>query len=225
MALEVEQKFRTLSPTVFDQIRARGQVAGHPLEDPDRTTIRNTYLDTTDGVLLAHGRQLRLKEKRRAYSIMYKDQVEGNRVRREVEARITPAEARQVLGGDVTHIRSKAARAARRFVPAQRVRPILRVENAREAWHIRSDTSHIRVCLDVLGYDCLCDERTHISPVHELELELLCGDISFLGDVAQGLAREHAVVPSPESKYERGAALFGLFGSPVVVREACEFVH
>ena len=50
--IEIEAKFQAKSPQVLNQIRLQKQVGGYTLSDPQSNPQRNTYLDTTTGLLI-----------------------------------------------------------------------------------------------------------------------------------------------------------------------------
>ena len=213
MHLEVEEKFPVRSAAIFGEIRAVGEVAGHALRDLEQNRIRHAYLDTDSGTLHGLGMSLRFREKGGGQFVTYKRHIDRTHVRGEIEEAITVEEARRLLAGATTHVHSQAVREAEKYLGDQRLRPVVRVENAREAWYFGADGNEVKICFDRLRFHNLLDPDAPVREGCELEVELQTGESSFLEQAARALMRDYGLISSPRSKYERGVALFGLFGT------------
>ena len=207
--LEVESKFQMTSPQVFDWIRSQKQVAGYELSDQEMIPQRDTYLDTAAGTLFHHGASLRLRKKKGTDFVTFKTQIEGVEVRAELEMPLTALQVQDLLLGNLTKIRGEAVRAAMTYLKGEGVYPVLHVENPREAWYVRRDAEIVKICFDAVRYTNV--DGSQCVEEYELELELKQGKERFLQEIAQGLSQRYGLIPTLQSKYERGVALLNVF--------------
>lgn len=216
--IEVEAKFQAKSPQVLDQIRLRKQVAGYTLSDQRSTPQRDTYLDTTTGQLTRNGAALRLRKKmpipgvieEKTQLVTFKAQTEDIYTYTELEMPITDQQAQALLSGNLEKVRVEAVEAAVRHLKGEKVFPILHVENLRETWCLDADAGCVEVCLDEVRY---ADKgRTQSVQEYGVELELTAGEPKFLQQIANALSQQYDLIPTFQSKYERGLRLLNVFG-------------
>ena len=216
--IEVEAKFQATSPQVLDQIRLRKQVAGYTLSDQQCTPQQDTYLDTTTGLLTRNGAALRLRKKTLAAGgveeviqlVTFKAQTEDIYTYTELEMSITDQQVQALLSGNLEKIHLEAVEAAVRYLNGASVVPVLHVENIRETWHLNSGAGHVEVCLDEVGYVNM--DRTQSAQEYGVELELKTGEPEFLQQIADTLPQQYDLIPTFQSKYERGITLLNIFG-------------
>ena len=216
--IEVEAKFQAESPQVFDQIRSQKQVAGYTLSDPENTPQRDTYLDTTAGLLTRNGAALRIRKKaptagaigERIQLVTFKAQTEDIYTYTELEMPITDQQARALLSGNLEKVRVEAVEAAVKYLKGEKVAPILHVENCRETWCLDAEAGCIEVCLDDVQYANM--DKTQSVQEYGVELELKTGESEFLQQIAGALSQQYDLVPTFQSKYERGVTLLNVFG-------------
>ena len=215
--IEVEAKFQATSPQILDQIRLRKQVAGYTLSDHKNTPQQDTYLDTMTGTLIRNGAALRLRKKTLASGVIkeetqlvtFKAQTEEIYTYTELEMPITDQQVQLLLNGNLEKIHVEAVEAAVRHLKGEKVFPVLHVENSRETWHLNSDAGCVEVCLDEVRYADI--DRTHSVQEYGVELELKDGKPVFLQQIADVLSQQYDLIPTFQSKYERGVALLNVF--------------
>ena len=216
--IEVEAKFQAKSPQVFDQIRLQKQVAGYTLSDQRNTPQRDIYLDTMTGLLTRNGAALRIRKKipasgaieERTQLVTFKAQTEDIYTYTELEMPITDQQAQALLSGNLEKVRVEAVVAAVKYLKGEKVLPILHVENCRETWHLNADAGCIEVCLDEVWY--ANRDRTQSVQEYGVELELKTGEPEFLEQIADALSQQYDLIPTFQSKYERGLRLLNVFG-------------
>ena len=216
--IEVEAKFQAKSPQVLDQIRARKQVAGYTLSDWRSTPQQDTYLDTRDGLLTRNSAALRIRQKIRAPGttakgetvVTFKAQTEDIYTYTELEMTVTDQEVRVLLSGNLEKVRVEAVEAAVRYLNKETVLPVLHVENLRETWCLNAEAGCIEVCLDQVRY--ADKDRTQSIQEYGVELELKAGEPAFLQQIANALSQQYDLVPTFQSKYERGIIHLNVFG-------------
>ena len=216
--IEVEAKFQAELPQVLDQIRARKQVAGYTLSDRRNTPQQDIYLDTTTGLLTRNGAALRLRKqmsvsgatKAKTQLVTFKAQTEQIYTYTELEMPITSQQAQALLSGNLETVHVEAVEAAAKHLKGEKVSPILHVENLRETWCLNADAGCIEVCLDEVRY--INKERTQSVQEYGVELELKAGEPGFLRQIADALSEQYNLIPTFQSKYERGLRLLNLCG-------------
>ena len=216
--IEVEAKFQTKSPQVLDQIRSQKQVAGYALSDQRSTPHRDTYLDTTTGLLTRNGAALRIRKKipasrvteERTQLVTFKAQTEDMYTYTELEMPITEQEVQILLSGNLEKVRVEAVEAAVKHLSGEVVLPVLHVENLRETWYLNAEVDCIEVCLDEVQY--ANTDRTQSVQEYGVELELKTGEPAFLQQIADVLPQQYDLIPTFQSKYERGIIHLNLFG-------------
>ena len=219
--IEVEAKFQAKSPQVLDQIRLQKQVGDYTLSDPKNTPQQDTYLDTTAGLLTQNGASLRLREKTSTTGVIkettqlvtFKAQTEEIYTYTELEMPITDQQAQALLSGNLEQVQVEAVEAAVRYLNGESVVPVLYVENARETWDLNADAGRVEVCLDEVRYTN--KDRTQSVQEYGVELELKTGEPVFLQQIADALSQQYDLVPTFQSKYERGVTLLNVFGVKV----------
>ena len=219
--IEVEAKFQARSPQVFDQIRSQKQVADYTLSDPRNTPQRDIYIDTTTGLLTRNGAALRIRKKipasrvieERTQLVTFKAQTEDIYTYTELEIPITDQQAQALLNGNLEKVHVEAVEAAVKYLKGEKVFPILCVENCRETWYLNADAGCIEVCLDEVRYTNM--DGTQSVQEYGVELELKTGEPEFLGQIASALSQQYDLVPTFQSKYERGLRLLNVFGAKV----------
>ena len=216
--IEVEAKFQAKSSQVFDQIRLQKQMGGYALSDRRNTPQQDTYLDTTTGLLTRNGTALRIREKtltagvieERTQLVTFKAQTEDIYTYTELEMPITDQQGQAILSGNLEKVHVEAVEAAVRYLKGEKVFPILHVENCRETWCLNADAGCIEVCLDEVRY--ANRDRTQSVQEYGVELELKTGEPEFLQQTADALPQQYDLIPTFQSKYERGITLLNVFG-------------
>ena len=216
--IEVEAKFQAKSPQVFDQIRLQKQVAGHNLSDQQTTPQQDTYLDTVTGLLTRNGAALRIRQKmlttevteEKTQLVTFKAQTEDIYTYTELEMPITDQQEQALLSGNLEEVGVEAVEAAVKYLKGEKVFPILYVENCRETWYLKADGGCIEVCLDEVRY--ANRDRTQSVQEYGVELELKTGEPEFLEEIADVLSQQYDLIPTFQSKYERGVRLLNVFG-------------
>ena len=215
--IEIEAKFQAKSPQVFDQIRLRKQVAGYTLSDQRNTPQQDTYLDTTTGLLTRNGAALRIRQKtltagvteERTQLVTFKARTEDIYTYTELEMPITDQQVQALLGGNLEKVHLEAVEAAVKHLKGEWVFPILHVENCRETWCLDAEAGCIEVCLDEVRY--ANRNRTQSIQEYGVELELKTGEPEFLEQIAGALSQQYDLIPTFQSKYERGVTLLNVF--------------
>ncbi len=216
--VEVEAKFQATSLQVLDQVRLRKQVAGYTLSDRRNTPQQDTYLDTATGLLTQNGAALRIRKKLFASGVIgegtqfvtFKAQTEELYTYTEIEMPITDQQVQALLSGNLEKVQVKAIEAAVNYLKGEKVFPVLYVENLRETWHLNSDAGYVEVCLDEVRY--AARNRTQSVQEYGVELELKTGEPEFLQQIADTLSQQYDLIPTFQSKYERGVTLLNVFG-------------
>ena len=216
--IEVEAKFQATSPQTLDQIRLRKQVASYTLSDQKNTPQQDTYLDTTTGLLTQNGAALRLRKKMPASGVIeggtqlvtFKAQTEEIYMYTELEMPITDQQVQMLLSGNLEKVHVEAVEVAVRHLKGEKVFPILHVENLRETWCLNADEGCVEVCLDEVRYTDM--DSTHSVQEYGVELELKTGEPVFLQQIADALSQQYDLIPTFQSKYERGVRLLNVFG-------------
>ena len=215
--IEIEAKFQATSPQVLDQIRLQKQVAGYTLSDRRNTPQQDIYLDTTTGLLTQNGAALRLRKKTLASGVTgeetqlvtFKAQTEDIYTYTEIEMPITGPQVHALLKGNLEKVHVEAVKAAMKYLQGEQVFPILQVENIRETWCLNAAAGGVEVCLDEVRYANM--EGTQSVQEYGVELELKTGESEFLKQVADGLSQQYELIPTFQSKYERGITLLNVF--------------
>ena len=215
---EVEAKFQAKSPQVLDQIRLQKQVAGHKLSDQQSTPQQDIYLDTTTGLLTRNGTALRIRKKipvsgaseKKTQLVTFKAQTEDIYTYTELEMPINDQQVQALLSGNLEKVHVEAVEAAVRHLKGEKVSPILYVENCREMWCLNADVGCVEVCLDEVRYANI--DRTQSVQEYGVELELKTGEPEFLQQIAEALSQQYDLIPTFQSKYERGLRLLNVFG-------------
>ncbi len=216
--VEVEAKFQAKSPQVFNQIRSQEQVAGYTLSDPRNIPQQDTYLDTTTGLLTRNGAALRIRKKiltagvveERIQLVTFKAQTEDIYTYTELEMPITDQQAQSLLSGNLEKVNVEAVEAAVKYLKGEKAFPILHVENCRETWCLDAEAGCIEVCLDDVRYTSM--DKTQSVQEYGVELELKTGEPEFLRQIADALSQQYNLIPTFQSKYERGLRLLNVFG-------------
>lgn len=216
--IEVEAKFQAKSSQVFNQIQSQKQLAGYTLLDQRNTPQQDTYLDTTTGLLTRNGAALRIRKKaptaeviaERIQLVTFKAQTEDIYTYTELEMPITDQQVQALLRGSLEKVHVEAVEVAVKHLKGEKVAPILHVENCRETWHLNTEAGCIEVCLDEVQYTNM--DKTQSVQEYGVELELKAGKPEFLQQIADALSQQYDLVPTFQSKYERGVTLLNVFG-------------
>lgn len=197
MATEIELKL-TLSPK---EARA---VAAHPLfagQAPKHRRLLNTYYDTPELLLKERRVALRFRKIGWQWLLTVKSAEPasgGLAMRSEWEYPAVPG-IFDFGPVDSPGLRDDLENAAPSLLP------IFTTDFRRTAWTIAHGNSTIEVALD---RGRVASQGRH-SPLCELELELVSGEVADLFAVTRELQRQFHLHPSVASKAERGYALFG----------------
>lgn len=196
MATEIELKL-ALTPATARLLESHPLLAGRTA---NRQHLLNTYYDTADLDLKNRRVALRFRKKGWQWLLTVKSAEPasgGLAMRSEWETPGAPGH------WDFAHVDDDGLRAQLEVV-SPRLRPIFTTHFRRTAWLIDFGNSRIEMALD----------RGHIesdgrrSPLCEVELELLSGDIADLFALTRALQADLPLRPSVASKAERGYTLF-----------------
>ncbi|MBS1197872.1 MAG: adenylate cyclase [Proteobacteria bacterium] len=183
-------------------VRAARQLAMHPLlvgRQAQTCRLLNAYFDTPEGALAATGLALRFRRKHGKWLMTVKrDDAGGGTLtqRQEWEFPAVPGQFDFALVGCPKVRRLLCKNAAH-------LTEIFTTHFLRRSWLLDHGTSRIEVALD-RGQIAAGESMT---PICEIELELIDGDVADLFDLAMALQAELPLRPMIASKAERGFAL------------------
>ncbi|MCW3479779.1 CHAD domain-containing protein [Neisseriaceae bacterium JH1-16] len=202
MAIETELKLR-LPPSknaAFRRLMASRVDAGSP---PESERLLSIYYDTPELTLAQHDMGLRLRRvgERWVQTLKLAEQAgAGLHQRPELEA---------VVDGPVLALDQIADRKIRRFLTQDSIAPALvplfTTDIKRTRWVLQDkDGNLLEVCLDQ-GHICGQDQTLKLN---EVEIELKQGKVQAVFELALALANTLPLIPDPQSKAERGYALY-----------------
>ena len=199
---EVEAKFITSDPAVFDRILAHQRLGGYELRFRERQLLVTDYLDTDHWDLLKAKWALRLRRCGRDCTICLKTLCKRNGmidVRDEVEEPLPdgyPPRIEDLSCNLMNRVRKVAGR-----------RPmlvVLTVETNRTLVDLlRAGDKRFEMVLDDVEFVGARDQRRH----YEVEVECRTGDQFELEALLGILGSGFELAPSRESKFERGLRL------------------
>jgi len=206
--MEIEFKFEVPAPRLKAVERAMRAAK------TTRTHLQARYFDTADGALAAHGAVLRLRKEGTHWVQTAKAVVEGQGPLHRLEDNVTLGAADDGAHG-VPDLRRHAGSLVGRLLDkalGQGAAPLVETL-ATDIWRLarheqRGDTT-VELALDVgrvMG-GVSADGTPRVSPVCELELELVEGRVDDLVTLAQAWAQRHGLWFSTLSKAERGQRL------------------
>jgi CHAD domain-containing protein len=204
--LELEAKFSVPDEQTFQQLLAATSLGAFRLEERSFTRVHDRYLDTLEGILRQEGYALRLRQEDEQHLASVKGLGDANGAvhhREEHEVDLPgplppedwpPSPARDLVLG---------------LTQDQPLVPLFELEQDR---HRRDVTSQGRQVAEFsLDRVRVCREGQVAASYLELEVELLGeGRRQELEEIAAELQKTAGVVAQPQSKFERGLALFGL---------------
>ena len=196
MTTEIELKL-ALSPATARTLLQHPLLAGRPSASQ---RLLNTYYDTPDLALKARRIALRFRKKGWQWLLTVKSAEPasgGLAVRSEWETPATPG------AWDFGHV---DAPDLHQFLveSTPRLAPIFTTNFRRTTWLLDFGSSRIEMALD-RGH---IESQERRSPLCEVELELVAGEIADLFGLARALQTDLPLHPSVASKAERGYALF-----------------
>jgi len=192
-----------------------------------RVHLQARYFDTADGALAAHGMVLRLRKEGRRWVQTAKAAGAGPLQRLEHEVDLGPLRDAADAVPELRHHRGTAVGA--RLEEVLGAQPVLRETYGTDIWRLRRlvrvGRSVVELALDAGRVSAPGEAgRRRVSPVCELELELVQGDAQALADLAQRWSQRHGLWLSTLSKAERGERLCAGAGTvPAVKARAPEF--
>ena len=201
MGTEIELKL-SLSPAAARQLPAHPLLAGLPFQ---RQRLLNTYYDTPKRDLEALCVAVRFRKKGWQWLLTVKsaEPASGGLAQRsEWECHATPGNF------DFAHVTSEDLRKNLENLAPQ-LQAIFTTHFQRTAWQVEFGASRIELALDRGGID---SQGRH-SPICEIELELINGEIADLFALARQLQNDLPLRPMIASKAERGYALFSGLGA------------
>ena len=211
MSQEIESKFPVESLRIFDLIRSQKQIAGHNLTNQEKVAQYDVYFDTLNGQLFGQGKSFRLRQSCGQYAVTFKEKLTENHVRMEFEETITELQAQRLLDSDLTDVfQVKVIQTAISHLGTNRINPIFCLRNNREKWYLDSGLANLEICFDSIQYMDIGQSR--FFEENELELELKEGDPEFHWKITNLLSLQYTLIPSFQSKYERGVKLLNVFG-------------
>ena len=145
------------------------------------------------------------------YAVTFKEKLTENHVRIEFEETITELQAQRLLDSDLTDVfQVKVIQTAISHLGTNRINPIFCLQNNREKWYLDSGLANLEICFDSIQYMDIGQSR--FFEENELELELKEGDPEFHWKITNLLSLQYTLIPSFQSKYERGVKLLNVFG-------------
>lgn len=196
MATEIELKL-SLPAAAVHKLAAHPLLLGKPYR---RLRLENTYYDTPQLDLLQQLVAVRWRRKNKEWLLTVKSAEPasgGLACRSEWESPATPGTFDFAMVDD-----KKLRRRLEKHAPA--LTPIFTTHFTRQAWQLEFAGARIELALD---RGRIANAGRH-TPICEIELELLDGDIAALFALARALQNDIPLHPSTESKAERGYALF-----------------
>ena len=211
MSQEIESKFPVESLRIFDLIRSQKQIAGHNLTNQEKVAQCDVYFATLNGQLFGQGKSFRLRQSCGQYTVTFKEKLTENHVRMKFEETITELQAQRLLDSDLTDVfQVKVIQTAISHLGTNRINPIFCLRNNREKWYLDSGLANLEICFDSIQYMDIGQSR--FFEENELELELKEGDPEFHWKITNLLSQQYTLIPSFQSKYERGVKLLNVFG-------------
>ncbi|WP_198970918.1 CYTH and CHAD domain-containing protein [Xylophilus sp. ASV27] len=192
-----------------------------------RVHLQARYFDTADGALAAHGMVLRLRKEGRRWVQTAKAAGAGPLQRLEHEVDLGAARAAASAVPDLRLHQGTAVGA--RLQQVLGAEPVLLETYGTDIWRqrrvVRVGRSMVELALDVGQVNApAVGGGRRVSPVCELELELVQGDAQALAGLARRWAQRHGLWLSTLSKAERGERLRAGAGTvPAVKARAPEF--
>ncbi len=206
--MEIEFKFEVPAPRLKAVERA---MRSGPTT---RTHLQARYFDTADAALAAHGVVLRLRKEGTHWVQTAKAVVEGQGALHRLEHNVTLGAAEHgahALPDVQRHAGSKVGKLIEQAL-GQGAAPLVETLGT-DIWRLarieQLGGTTVEMALDigqVMG-GVAADGVPRVSPVCELELELVEGRVEDLVTLAQGWARQHGLWFSTLSKAERGQRL------------------
>lgn len=196
MATEIELKL-ALTPAAARALLLHPLVAGHPHVGQ---RLLNTYYDTRELDLKARRIALRFRKKGWQWLLTVKSAEPasgGLAMRSEWETPASPG------SWDFSHVDAPRLRELLEAATPD-LEPVFTTHFHRTAWLLEYGNSRIELALD-RGH---IESRNRRSPLCEVELELIDGDIADLFALTRDLQATLPLRPSVASKAERGYALF-----------------
>lgn len=201
MTIETELKLRM--PPRMNAVLRRWMATHFPDTPPKTEQLTSIYYDTPDLALAAHGIGLRLRKVDGQWIQTVKlgeKTGAGLHQRPELEAavdgptlernRITDQHVQQLLTDDAV---------------APALAPLLNMDIKRTSWTLQDNQNNtLEICLD----HGLIHTQDQTLKLNEVEIELKQGDVNGVFDMALRLAQSFPLIPDPQSKAERGYALF-----------------
>ncbi|MBL8383038.1 MAG: CYTH domain-containing protein [Burkholderiales bacterium] len=212
MAATTEIEIKLACGAHHVQALLKHPVLAHPAPGtaPTRDRLLNLYFDTDDLDLRRRRLALRLRrygfrwlQTLKASGERSADRRDGIAVRREWEMPVAGPQLEFAKLRD-TPLRDALAEIG----PAERIRPIFRVEFVREAWTVKPFPRYAPDFVAEIAFDhgrIFSGERT--ERISEIELELKSGHVRELEYLAHVLMRDLKIKEEPRSKAKRGYAM------------------
>jgi CHAD domain-containing protein len=204
--LELEAKFSVPDEQTFQQLLATSSLGAFHLGERSLVRVQDRYLDTPEGALRQQGYALRLRREngRHIASVKGLGDATGAVHRRE--------EYEVDLPGVLPPKDWPPSPARKLILKLAQDRPLVPLFILEQERHRRDVHSQERpvaeLSLDRVG---VCRDDTVAATYLELEVEVLAdGQRRDLEEISAELQKRVGVAPQPESKFERGLALFGL---------------
>ncbi len=206
MATETEMKL-AMAPGTGDAVVAHPMVAAVAVGEMSEKRLLSIYFDTDD--LALKGRKIALRVRHKGGKFIQTLKTKGSAqgglfVRRELECEVA-AEAVEIDKIDDDELRAFVAGVGDRLEPAfvtdfVRRKIVVRPTNAK-------GTADVELCVD----EGEVRARGLSEPLHEVELELVTGDVDAMLLFAEQLREQFGLTPDDRSKAARG---YGLFTDP-----------
>jgi len=204
--LELEAKFSVPDEQTFQQLLAAGSLGAYHLGPSSLVRVRDRYLDTPEGVLRQQGYALRLRREngRHLASVKGLGEASGAMHHRE--------EYEVELPGSLSPEDWPPTPARDLVLELAQDRPLIPLFEVEQERHRRCVGSQERLVAEFsLDRVHVRQDDTVADTYLELEVELLAdGHRRDLDEISAELQERAGVAPQPQSKFERGIALFGL---------------
>jgi len=198
---EIEARFITSDPAVFDQLLAHQRLGGYEVRFRERQLLVTDYLDTERWDLLKGKSALRLCRRGRECTVCLKTLCKRSGlidVRDEFEEPLPDGYPVRVDA-----LSCSVMNRVRKMTGDRPLLVVLTIENNRTILDLlRRGEKRFEMVLDDVEFVNACDQRRHF----EVEIECCKGD-QFELEALLGLIGSFELEPSRESKFERGLRL------------------
>ncbi len=199
---EIEAKLLAPNQATLDSIAALDGIGRFRFEDLGTSSLNTTYLDTVDRDLLAKGVALRVRQKPSGWEMTAKwrgSVTQELHVRPEINVPLNtpPGPPYPLPPGP---LRERLAP----IIGTRELEPLVVTSIRRRRAHIRDQAGALvaELALDRVQHSAPASS-TSCAPYHEVEVELIEGPASIVGEIAALLRSSFPLEPSRGSKFSR----------------------